>query len=93
MKKQKLYRYLVPTKEGEKMPLVLMYANNQAHAVQLFAERYNKKIDKNLVVEYIEPPKKEKNKDNNRNNNRNQNRNQSRNQNNNNNQNRSQKTK
>lgn len=62
MKKIQMYRYLVPTEEGKKMPLILTYANNQAHAVQLFAERFEQKIDKNLVVEYVEKTKEDKNK-------------------------------
>lgn len=61
MKKQKMFQYLAPTKEGKKMPLILTYANNHAHAVQLFAERFEKRIEKDKVVEYIpkEKPKKD----------------------------------
>lgn len=64
MKQQKMFQYLVPTKEGKKMPLILTYANNHAHAVQLFAERFEKRIEKDKVVEYIpkETPKKDNKK-------------------------------
>ena len=61
MKNQKMFQYITPTKDGKKSPLILTYANNHMHAIQLFAERFDKKIEKDRVVEYIpkEEPKKE----------------------------------
>lgn len=66
MKNQKMFQYITPTKDGKKSPLILTYANNHMHAIQLFAERFDKKIEKDRVVEYIpkEEPKKETKKNN-----------------------------
>lgn len=62
--KKKMFQYIVPTQDGKKAPLVLTYANNHMHAVQLFSERFNKRIEKDRVVEYFvkEEPKKRNNK-------------------------------
>lgn len=43
MKNQKMFQYITPTKDGKKSPLILTYANNHMHAIQLFAERFDKK--------------------------------------------------
>lgn len=60
--KQKMFQYLAPTKDGKKSPLILTYANNHMHAVQLFAERFEKRIEKDRVVEYIPQEKDKKDK-------------------------------
>lgn len=66
MKKQKLYRYNKPAAKGKKAPLILCYANNEAHALQLLRERFTndegvaEKIDKSLIEEYVEKPKAQK---------------------------------
>lgn len=66
MKKQKLYRYNKPAEEGKKPQLILCYANNEAHAMQVLRERFTdadgnvERIDKTLITEYVEKPKQDK---------------------------------
>ena len=66
MVEQKTYQYKKPAKEGKKAPLILCRANNEAHAMQLFRERFKHDdgtyewIDKSLIEEYVPQPKKEK---------------------------------
>ena len=69
MKTQKMYRYNKPSAEkGKKAPLILCQANNEAHAMMLFRERFKDEegnyefIDKALIEEYIEKPKPPVNK-------------------------------
>lgn len=65
-KEQKTYQYKKPVAEGKKSPLILCQANNEAHAMQLFRERFKKEdgtyewIDKSLIIEYIPKEKNEK---------------------------------
>lgn len=75
MKKQKIYRYNKPVskaeanaakEKGKKVPPILCYANNEAHALQVFRERFkdekgvSPRIDKTLIEEYVEKPKAQK---------------------------------
>lgn len=66
MKEQKTYQYKKVVAEGKKAPLILCYANNEAHALQVFRERFKHTdgtyewIDKSLIVEYIPKEKNDK---------------------------------
>lgn len=69
MKQQKLYKYNKPSENAEKKaPLILCYANNEAHAMQLLRERFQHEdgtyehIDKSLIQEYVMQKKEDKNK-------------------------------
>ena len=64
MSKEKLYRYNKPAKEGEKKaPFILCSANNEMHAMQLLRERFEgERIDKSLIVEYVEKNSEENSK-------------------------------
>jgi hypothetical protein len=62
MAKEKMFQYKkLAVKEGEKAPLLVCYANNEMHAMQLFAARLGEKVDKSLIVEYV-PKVKDKKK-------------------------------
>lgn len=58
MKEQKLYKYNKPSNGKDKSPLILCYANNEAHALQVLRERFKnedgtyERIDKSLIEEY-----------------------------------------
>ena len=69
MKQQKLYKYNKPSENtNKKAPLILCYANNEAHAMQLLRERFKHEdgtyetIDKSLIQEYVMPKKDDKSK-------------------------------
>ena len=62
-KVEKAYVYKKPAENGKKAPLIVCYANNPAHAMQVFRNRLDGEfIDKNLIEEYVieDKPKKAK---------------------------------
>lgn len=72
---QKMFKYNKPaSEEGKKAPMIICYANNETHAMQVLRERFKKEkedgtyeyetIDKSLIEEYIPKTndKKKKNK-------------------------------
>lgn len=70
MKQEKIFKYNKPSEiKNKKAPLILCYANNEAHAMQVLRERFQNEdgtyehIDKSLIEEYVKP-KKEVNKKN-----------------------------